>query len=64
MNTVKYNEQEVMISEIQNFMSFEDNDIIMSGTPKGVGTYKMGDKFLGQVYSGEDLLLEKEWVVE
>ena len=55
---------EVMISEIQNFMSFEDNDIIMSGTPKGVGTYKMGDKFLGQVYSGEDLLLEKEWVVE
>lgn len=54
---------DVMLSEIQSFMSFENNDIIMTGTPKGVGTYKLGDKFLGQVYSGEVLLLEKEWIV-
>ncbi len=54
---------DIMLSEIQSFMSFEDNDIIMTGTPKGVGTYKIGDKFLGQVYAGEDLLLEKEWTV-
>ena len=54
---------EVMISEIQSFMTFEDNDIIMSGTPKGVGTYNIGDKFVGQIYSADDLLLEKEWVV-
>ena len=54
---------DVMLTEIQSFMAFEDNDIIMSGTPKGVGTYKVGDKFLGQVYAGKDLLLEKEWTV-
>ena len=46
-----------------HFMTLEENDIIMSGTPKGVGTYSVGDRFLGQVFSGETLLIEKEWVV-
>jgi len=55
---------DVMLSEIQNFMTFEDNDIIMTGTPKGVGTYKRGDRFLGQIFSNDTLLLEKEWVVQ
>jgi hypothetical protein len=36
----------------------------MSGTPKGVGNYALGDRFLGQIFSGETLLVEKEWVVE
>ena len=53
-----------MLSEIQSFMTLEDNDIIMSGTPKGVGTYAVGDRFVGQVFSGETLLIEKEWLVE
>ena len=54
---------DTMLSEIQSFMTLEDNDIIMSGTPKGVGTYSVGDRFLGQVFSGETLLIEKEWIV-
>lgn len=49
---------------IQSFMTLEDNDIIMSGTPKGVNTYNLGDKFVGQVYAGDALLLEKMWIVE
>ena len=53
---------DTMLSEIKRFMTLEDNDIIMSGTPKGVGTYSIGDRFVGQVFSGETLLLEKEWV--
>jgi len=55
---------DTMLSEIESFMTFEDNDIIMSGTPKGVGTYSVGDRFVGQVFSGEALLVEKEWVVQ
>lgn len=55
---------DTMLSEIQSFMTLEDNDIIMSGTPKGVGNYSLGDKFVGQVFSGELLLLEKEWIVK
>ena len=53
-----------MISEIKSFMTLEDNDIIMSGTPKGVGTYAVGDKFVGQVFSGNELLVEKFWIVK
>jgi len=55
---------DTMLSEIQTFMTLEDNDIIMSGTPKGVNTYNIGDRFVGQVYAGDELLLEKEWIVE
>ena len=54
---------DTMLSEIKSFMTLEDNDIVMSGTPKGVGTYSQGDRFVGQIFSGETLLLEKEWVV-
>ena len=55
---------DIMLSEIESFMRLEENDIIMSGTPKGVGNYKVGDRFVGEIYSGETLLLQKEWVVK
>jgi len=53
-----------MTQEIKSFMSFEDGDIIMSGTPKGVNTYKTGDTFVGQLYSDERLLVENSWIVK
>lgn len=52
-----------MLAEIDSFMSLEDGDIIMSGTPKGVGNYKKGDKFLGRVFENESLILESSWLV-
>lgn len=53
-----------MLEEIKSFMSLEDGDIIMSGTPKGVNTYRENDHFLGRIYSNEDLLLECNWCAE
>ena len=53
-----------MIEEIQSFMSLEDGDIIMSGTPKGVSTYRTGETFIGRIYSGNELLLESSWIVK
>jgi 2-keto-4-pentenoate hydratase/2-oxohepta-3-ene-1,7-dioic acid hydratase in catechol pathway len=47
-----------MIDEIKSFMSFEDGDIIMSGTPKGVGYYKLGDKFEAKIYLEDNLILD------
>lgn len=55
---------QTMLSEIASFMSFEENDIIMSGTPKGVATYNLGDRFIGQIFSKDRLLIEKSWIVE
>jgi 2-keto-4-pentenoate hydratase/2-oxohepta-3-ene-1,7-dioic acid hydratase in catechol pathway len=55
-----YKPQE-MIKEIESFSTLEDGDIIMSGTPKGVGVVNKGDKFLGQIFDGDKLLVEKKW---
>ena len=52
-----------MVAEIASFMSFEDGDIVMSGTPKGVSTYKKGDRFVGQVLSRGKVLVERVWEV-
>ncbi len=53
-----------MIQEIKSFMSFENGDIIMSGTPKGVNNYKAGDKFVGKILSDSRLLIESNWTVQ
>lgn len=52
-----------MLQEIQSFMSLEDGDIIMSGTPKGVGNYRKGDVFLGKVYANDELLVDSRFEV-
>jgi len=52
-----------MLKEIESFMSLEDNDIIMSGTPKGVSTYNIADEFLGQIYYDKKLLVEVKFIV-
>ncbi len=52
-----------ILKEIKSFMSFEDGDIIMSGTPKGVGKYQKGDKFVGKILHKNTLLIEHEWMV-
>jgi 2-keto-4-pentenoate hydratase/2-oxohepta-3-ene-1,7-dioic acid hydratase in catechol pathway len=46
-----------MIEEIQTFMTLCDGDIIMSGTPKGVGGYKVGDIFEAKVFDKNELLV-------
>ncbi len=51
-----------ILREIESFMSLEDGDIIMSGTPKGVATYKRGDVFCGEIYSDNTLLLKEEFI--
>jgi len=51
-----------MIREIQSFMSLEDGDVIMTGTPKGVGYYKAGDRFEAAVTSNNNVILKVEWI--
>jgi len=53
-----------ILSEISSFMSFEDGDIIMSGTPKGVATYKKDDVFVGEIYLDEKLIISKSFIVK
>ena len=53
-----------ILSEFQSFMTLEDGDIIMSGTPKGVDTYKQYDVFLALIYVNNRIVIKEEFVVE
>ncbi len=53
-----------IIAEVTTFMSFEDGDLLMTGTPKGVGQVFRNDHFVGRLYNGDTLLVEKQWTVE
>jgi len=53
-----------MLKEIDSFMSLEDYDIIMSGTPKGVNTYNINDKFEAKIFCNDELVLKKTWKVK
>lgn len=55
------NTPDVLITEIASFMSFEDGDVLMTGTPSGVGVVNAGDIFVGRVFDGKTLLVEQEW---
>lgn len=48
-----------ILSEIQTFMTLEDGDIVMSGTPKGVAPYQRDDIFEAEIFiEGESILKE------
>jgi 2-keto-4-pentenoate hydratase/2-oxohepta-3-ene-1,7-dioic acid hydratase in catechol pathway len=53
-----------IVDEVLSFMSFEDGDIIMSGTPKGVNSYKKGDTFKVELFNNEELLVKEEWMAK
>ncbi len=52
----------VILEEISTFCTLEDGDIVMSGTPKGVGTFKIGDEFQGEIYIDDKLVISKIWI--
>jgi 2-keto-4-pentenoate hydratase/2-oxohepta-3-ene-1,7-dioic acid hydratase in catechol pathway len=53
-----------MLSECKSFLTFEDGDLLMTGTPKGVGPVKSGDRYLGRIFDKDKLLVEGSWVVK
>ena len=57
------NKPEAILAEAGSFLSFEDGDVIMSGTPKGVGPINTGDRLHGKVFTADKLLVEKNWTV-
>ncbi len=52
-----------ILQEISSFQTLQDYDIIMSGTPKGVGTYKRGDIFRGEIFYDEKTIIKCTFVV-
>ena len=52
------------ITEALTFTYFEDGDILMSGTPKGVGTFNIGDVFIGRILDKDKILIEETFIVQ
>jgi 2-keto-4-pentenoate hydratase/2-oxohepta-3-ene-1,7-dioic acid hydratase in catechol pathway len=52
---------QTIVDEVKSFMSLEDGDIIMSGTPKGVGNYKKSDIFKAEILQDDIVILSSSW---
>lgn len=50
-----------VIKQIMAFMTLQSGDIIMTGTPAGVGIVSAGSEFIAQLYHGEELLITHQW---
>ena len=53
-----------ILSELQKFTTLEDGDLVMTGTPEGVGAINPGERFEGAVLCGEDVLVSASWVAQ
>lgn len=53
---------EVIFQEINSFSKLNDFDIVMSGTPKGVGVVKSGSEFKGEILFKDKILVQKSWI--
>lgn len=52
---------QTILNDLSRFMSLTDGDIIMTGTPEGVGVVNEGARFTGRVFLQGELLLESSW---
>lgn len=53
-----------IMEDVQATFTLEDDDLIMTGTPAGVGALEPGDRYVGRVFDGERLLVEGRWQVQ
>ncbi len=57
------NKPQEIINEFCTFSSFEDGDILMTGTPKGVGEFNSGDVFVGRILFKDNVVCEEKFLV-
>jgi 2-keto-4-pentenoate hydratase/2-oxohepta-3-ene-1,7-dioic acid hydratase in catechol pathway len=55
---------EQLLADCKTFMTFEDGDLLMTGTPRGVGPVKRGDQYVGKIHTNDTLLVEGAWTVK
>lgn len=55
---------QTILNELKSYTTLEDGDVVMTGTPQGVGEVHQDDAFLGRLKCGEQTLIEIEWRAE
>ena len=55
---------ESILKGIQEFMTLENGDVVMTGTPKGVGEIKAGEIFYGVILLNNTPIVEATWTAK
>ncbi len=55
---------DVILRELALFTTLEDGDIVMTGTPEGVGEIRAGQRFEARVLAGAEVLLTSAWIAQ
>ncbi|MBW8191742.1 fumarylacetoacetate hydrolase family protein [Neiella marina] len=50
-----------ILAELQSFMTLQDGDVVMTGTPKGVGAVEAGKDYQVKLFVGEQCVLSQHW---
>ena len=53
-----------ILTELKKFMHLENGDVVMTGTPAGVGVLQRGEHFHGEVRIGEQVLVAASWTAQ
>jgi len=53
---------DIILAELKQFLLLEDFDIIMTGTPAGVGAVQRGEQFVGRILAEEQTLTSGTWL--
>ncbi|MDP8267530.1 MAG: fumarylacetoacetate hydrolase family protein [Candidatus Tenebribacter davisii] len=54
----------VILTELLSFISLNNGDIVMTGTPKGVGIIKKGCLFTGKIEENNKTIVSAKWLAE
>jgi 2-keto-4-pentenoate hydratase/2-oxohepta-3-ene-1,7-dioic acid hydratase in catechol pathway len=53
-----------ILTQLTTFIDLEDGDIVMTGTPKGVGKIEKGSQFVGKVICQGKTLVSSTWLAQ
>lgn len=55
---------DAILRELAGYTTLEDGDVIMTGTPAGVGSIRTGERFEGLVMARGNVLVTASWVAQ
>lgn len=58
-----YKPQQIL-EELSSFMTLVDGDVVMTGTPKGVGKITCGDVFEGRILIDNQVVCSNRWIAK
>ncbi|WP_105901449.1 fumarylacetoacetate hydrolase family protein [Vibrio gangliei] len=55
---------EDILNEVKSYTTLNNGDVIMTGTPSGVGVVHEGDIFTARIKQYDDVLIETQWIAQ